>query len=380
MKIAFLDVAPMRYTPATPLSQPLGGTQSAACYLSTALADRGHDVALITMAGDKERVLGVSCLARDTRNPAEQLNAYDAVVVLTSPIAAELRRAGVTTRLVNWQHKTNDNVSVGAFAEPEERASWSATVFVSQFQRDTFVEKWGMNGMVLRNAMSPALEPKLRTYRNFVERGDDPVLAYASAPGRGLDFLLMSFPTIRKALPGAKLKIFSDQAMYQVTPEKDEYSVYYEVARQLPGVEYIGGVSQSTLVDEFLEADIWTYPTTFVETSCIVMMEAGAAGCLLLTSDIGALKESSGKFGRLMRPGFSRAAWSGSYARGLVAEVRRIRDNPEAHNRFIERQMTWFRTSCTWSQRAREWEAWLEADLMSPEEASPQVDSPPSVA
>jgi glycosyltransferase involved in cell wall biosynthesis len=376
MKIAFLDPEPLRYTPQTPLSQPLGGTQSAACYLSASLAKRGHDVALITMTGDGERVLGVRCLTRDPKKPAEQLNAYDVVVVLTSPIAAKLRQSGVTTKLVNWQHKSVDNLSVAAFAEPEEQACWSGTAFVSDFQRDSFVRRWAVDGMVLRNAISPALEPKLRTHPNFVERGEDPVLVYASAPGRGLDFLLMAFPTIRNLLPGARLKIFSDQSMYQIPADEDEYSVYYEVAKLLPGVEYSGGVSQSELGDAFLKADIWAYPTTFVETSCIVMMEAGAAGCLLLTSEMGALKESSGTFGRLMRPGFSRAGWSGAYARGLASEVRRIRANPEAHTRFMDRQMSWFRESCTWDRRAEEWETWLSHDLALPT----RIDSPPGVA
>ncbi len=362
MKIAFLDPTPLRYTPETPLRQPLGGTQSAACFLSAELAKLGHDVSLINAGGSGDHVLGVRCLPFDQENPAAGLDDQDVVVVLTSPMAARLRQAGVRARLINWQHKTVDNGSVAPFAETDEREAWSDTVFVSDFQKNSFAEKWAMDGKVLRNAISPAMEAKPRIKPTFAERGEDPVLVYASAPGRGLDFLLMSFPTIRRYLPNAKLRIFSDQSMYQVSSKEDEYFVYYEVARNLPGVDYVGGVSQSDLSDALLEADIWAYPTIFVETSCIVMMEAAAAGCLLLSSEIGALRETANGFGRFMRIPTSRALWSLSYARGVVSEVRRIRTDPDGYRRFLERQMTVFRETCTWSRRAQEWNAWLTAN------------------
>ena len=364
MKIAFLDPSPLRYTPETPFVRALGGTQSAACFLSAALARLGHEVSFINLGGSGERVLGVSCLPLDLENPAAGLNDYDVVVVLTAPLAAQLREAGVTAHLVNWQQKTADNDTIDLFNKPAERRAWSATVFVSEFQKASFVEKWQMDGPVLRNAISPVLESKLRIKPSFAERGEPPVLVYASAPGRGLDFLLMAFPTIRKLVPGAILRVFSDQAMYQVEPEKDEYSVYYEVARNLPGVEYVGGVSQAELADALLEADIWAYPTIFVETSCIVMMEAGAAGCLLLTSSKGALRETGGGFGRIMNVSSSRAGWSLTYARHLASEVGRLRKDPNGHRQIMERQMHWFRETCNWDNRAREWDAWLCADLM----------------
>lgn len=359
MKIAFLDPAYLHYTPETPFSRPLGGTQSAACFLSAALAKRGHSVSLITRTATSEKILGVDCQAYDTENIAQQLNDHDFVVVLTSPIAASLRKSGVTAKLINWQHMTANSANVSPFSNEEEILSWDNTVFVSNFQKSSFVDRWNIDGNVIRNAISPIFEQAKRSFPTFVERGEDPVLVYASAPGRGLDSLLMSFPTIRKHLPNSKLKIFSDQSMYQVSAENDKFSVYYELAKNIPGVEYVGCVSQTELSDEMMSSDIWSYPTTFIETSCIVMMEAGASGCLLAGSDIGALSETSGRFGRLLKPIDSRAGWCGAYAKALVREVQRIRASPEGYRGFIDAQMQWFRESCTWARRAEEWEVWL---------------------
>ncbi len=370
MKIAFVDTSGLRYTPETPFSRPLGGTQSAACFLSSALAAQGHSVSLMSPGAPDEVVLGVRCTGFDWGEAAASLNQQDAVVVLTTPIAARLRQAGVRTPLINWQHKAVGSNGAAPFAEPAERAAWTTTVFVSTYQRDSFSSKWGMSGEVIGNAINPILARAVRTKPTFVERGDDPILFYASAPGRGLDFLLMSFPTIRKALPNARLKIFSDQAMYQISPERDEFSVYYEVARNLPGIEYVGGVSQSKLAEEMLAADVWAYPTTFIETSCIVMMEGGAAGCMLVGSDVGALRETSGRFGRLTPLNNSRSGWSGAFARAVVQEVHSARQDPTIYGSLIDQQMTWFRSTCDWDRRAEQWATLLEGLSRNSGEAS----------
>lgn len=360
MKIAFVDTSGLVYTPETPFSRPLGGTQSAACFLSSALSAQGHLVSLMMTGASQQIVMGVRCEPFDIDTCAAELNTQDAVVVLSAPIAAHLRQVGVVAPLICWQHNATNSSRSKPFGEPAEKASWTTSVFVSDYQRQSFVAEWGVTGSVIGNAINPTLARSVRTKPTFVDRQEDPILFYASAPGRGLDFLLIAFPTIRKALPNVRLKVFSDQAMYQVAPERDEFAAYYELARNLPGVEYVGGISQSDLAAEMLAADIWSYPTTFIETSCIVMMEAAAAGCLLAGSEVGALRETAGRFGRLLPPGRSKAGWAGAYARAIVREVERVRQDPAAYRTFVDEQMAWFRKTCDWERRAEQWTALLE--------------------
>jgi glycosyltransferase involved in cell wall biosynthesis len=364
MKIAFVDTSDMRYTPHSPFEQPLGGTQSAACYLSRALAARGHQTTIFNANGNGDHVDGVRCVRFDEKDSAA-LNDHDAVVVLSEPIGRKLRNQGVRTALVLWQHSATSHSQMPGLTEDGEKAAWNGFVFVSDYQRKTFVERWGVNGKVLRNAMSPMMIEKKREYKNFIERNEDPVLVYASAPGRGLDNILIAFPTIRKRLPGARLKIFSSQTMYQVDASIDGFGTYYELARNLVGVEYVGGVSQARLADELTRCDIWAYPTAFEETSCIVMMEAAAAGCLLLASDVGALEETGGAYARRVRLPSSRAILCARYARALCDEVDRLRRDPEKAARFFESQSAWFRSTYNWANRAAEWEAWLADEVLA---------------
>ena len=79
-------------------------------------------------------------------------------------------------------------------------------------------------------------------------------------------------------------------AVYQKGGEADEYAALYERSRGLPGVEYVGSLSQPDLAQVLHKIDALTYPSTFAETSCIAAIEALAAGCQVLATDLGALR------------------------------------------------------------------------------------------
>src|SRR5258708_26316859 len=61
MRIVFYDHTPVDYTPETPFARPLGGSESAQCYLALELARRGHSVVLITNTSVPGRYLRVDC-------------------------------------------------------------------------------------------------------------------------------------------------------------------------------------------------------------------------------------------------------------------------------------------------------------------------------
>jgi glycosyltransferase involved in cell wall biosynthesis len=199
--------------------------------------------------------------------------------------------------------------------------------------------------------------------QSFAERGSEPVLIYASAPGRGLDLLLLSFPAMREALPGVTLRICSDQGIYQAAGADDPYNAYYAVARALDGVEFIGSLSQASLGAAFAAADILAYPTNFIETSCIVAMEAAVAGCLVMGTDIGALSETMNGYG-VFTPFLSeRATVVRDFSKLLIATVAAAKADPTAFGARRAEQAAWFRETHTWEKRAQEWEAYLAGPL-----------------
>src|SRR5262249_12609656 len=63
MNLVFLDPKDWDHDATAPFERPLGGMESALCYLMIELARRGHRVALLTGTTRPRQVRGVSCLS-----------------------------------------------------------------------------------------------------------------------------------------------------------------------------------------------------------------------------------------------------------------------------------------------------------------------------
>ena len=362
MKIAFLEPSGWDYTPLTPHERPLGGSQSALCYLAAELAANGHEVAFVNHTRNPDIYAGVHCPGYAIGANAEFLNRFDVVIVLNWAGGRELRRKGISTRLALWTQHAADQPGVAALREAEERAAWDAFVMVSEWQAGTYVTTFGIapgRVVVQRNAVAPAFETLERRVPPFFRRGAAPLLVYTSTPFRGLDVLLLAFPFIRAKVPGCRLKVYSSLQVYQVPREKDDFEILYALCRAIDGAEYVGSIAQADLAEALGEADILAYPNTYPETSCIAVMEAMAAGCLVLTSKLGALPETTAGYGFLMEPAPQILSHAINFARMTIDIVNAARQDAAKFEMLVNHQMTFVRTAYTWSARAREWEQWL---------------------
>jgi glycosyltransferase involved in cell wall biosynthesis len=370
MKIAFLDPVGWDYTPLTPLDQPMGGSQSAICYLAPELAALGHEVTLINSIATPGVYAGVRCPGRAAGLTTEALNRFDVLIGVNSAMGTHLRESGVTAPLILWSQQATDQKDIQRLREADERLAWNAFFLVSDWQASSYASAFGIRPdriAVLRNAAAPVFQTLQRSAQPFFRTGKPPLLIYTSTPFRGLLILLLSFPLIRAAIPGCRLRVFSSMGVYQWRPEEETfYRALYALARDLPGVEYSGSVSQTALTDALAEADVLAYPNVFPETSCITVMEAMAAGCLVCTTRLAALPETTAGFGFLMDQPADILQMAQEFA-GLVIRVHR--EAGEAPDRFEEalaRQRAHVRTHYTWAARAREWASALQRVAASP--------------
>ena len=359
MKIAFIDMINWDYTPLTPLEQPLGGSQSAAVYLARELVARGHGVTLLNNTTRPGIYDGIDCPGIGAGIAAGHINAFDVAVVMNSASGLRFRSAGVAVPMVLWSQHANDQAAVKELASIDERLAWNGFFLVSQWQADTYADKFGIRPeriTVLRNAVSPPFQALERRRAPFFRSGEPPVLAYTSTPFRGLVALLTAFPTIRAAEPDCRLRVYSSMGVYQLTGAADDFQVLYDLARALPGSEYVGSLPQAALADALVEADILAYPNIFAETSCISVMEAMAAGCLVLTTKLGALPETTAGFGVLMDPQKDAVALAREFGKALVGLIRAARERPDQFEDGLRRQQAHARAAYNWATRAQEWE------------------------
>ncbi len=222
MRIAFVDFTPWDYTPLTPDKAPLGGTQSAVCYLARQLAADGQAVSLINGAARPALVEGVAVVPL-TDVGAERVLADCQVAVLISTGHAVRKLKALLARdarLVLWTQHAADQPAVQPLAESEVSALVDHFVFVSRWQQAVYERAFAIRPercRILRNAVGPAFAGLFADGRAaLAAKARPPRLAYTSTPFRGLETLLDVFPAIRAAVPGVTLAVYSSMQVYHL--------------------------------------------------------------------------------------------------------------------------------------------------------------------
>lgn len=174
-------------------------------------------------------------------------------------------------------------------------------------------------------------------------------LIYSSTPDRGLKYLPAIFKILKKKYPELELHIFSSLDRYSLT-WKSEYDPHQDLLNRwddpnlsnpeiqelmnelahLPGCVLHGSVIQRQLAREFMKSAILVYPSSFNESSCITAMEAQVAGCPVIATEMGALKETLGEAGILIpeTPGTE------AYTNQFVGAVDQLLSNPTLYQHY----------------------------------------------
>ncbi len=367
MKIVFADFSGWDFDVRSVETSPLGGSQSAACYLARVLAALGHDVSFLTSTSTPGTHYGVRGLSW-AMTPVDALGpmAFDVFVGILASGNGRLLREKLAdkTRLLLWTQHRCDQPGVQALANAAERESYDGFAFVSDWQRAEFLTRFGIpakRARVLRNGVTPAFLNLFASDEAISPaKAEPPVLAYTSTPFRGLDLLLESFPAIRAAIPGTRLRVFSSMQVYRTAPIFDhlEYGALYQRCRVTPGIEYVGSLPQPVLAREMRGVTMLAYPNTFPETSCIAVLEALASGCRIVTSDLGALPETTAGFAELILFGEGREAFLQSFVERTIDVLRGAAKDDEV---ALRQRVDYIRETATWEIRAAEWVKWLES-------------------
>ena len=361
MKLGFIGFSGLKYDVSTPYEQPLGGSESAMCYLSEELAKRKHEVYLFTALKKKSKKKGVVNIPMSAASD-EIIKSLDVLVVQNSvsnnPSLKQMLNS--KTKFVMWTQHAHDQPPMQPLMEKEMVDILDKIVVISNWQKSEFHKTFNIPSnkmVVMRNAISPTFE-KMFKNKTELEKAKKlpPVLTYTSTPFRGLSLLIQFFPIINQ-LTGAQLMIFSSMKVYQA---QESYDQLYQQCKNTLDVDYVGSISQKKLAKELKSITMLSYPNTFAETSCIAVMEALASGCKVITSDLGALPETTSGFGTLIK---IRPDWN-EYAKEFVNEAVKYLQDIQGPNRKkmmknLYDQAIFANKNLTWKVRAKEWEVWL---------------------
>ncbi|MDF0554319.1 glycosyltransferase [Kamptonema sp. UHCC 0994] len=379
MRIAFIDIVGWDYRVESVYEKPLGGSQSALCYLAEALAQQGHDIFLLNCTTISGRYRGVTC--QPWRESILQLRtlALEAFVVWnTAALGIEIKPfLSENTSLILWAGIAYYQQIMEALQNPTQRDVYDGIAFVSEWQQQGFYQNLAINldrTCILRNAPGYSFCGIFADSISILaQKFQPPILAYTTVPDRGLNILLEVFPKIRIAVPGTRLKVFSSLKVYQANEIEDNsiYGLLYQQCRQTEGIEYIGSISQPDLARELRSVMVLAYPCTVAETSCITVMEAMASGCRIVTSNLAALPETTAGFATLIPIQDDWEVYKNQFTEAVIQSLQNsMSADTENH---LRQQVDYINNYCTWSVRAEEWVKWLSSINVKPTEIRSQA-------
>jgi glycosyltransferase involved in cell wall biosynthesis len=362
MRLCISDCVPWDYNVETPYRQPFGGMHSAACHLAVALAELGHEVSFLNHTSEPGMRMGVDC--RSWKEEGCLIGTgqarFDAAISLTANPSLLRGVIGPGIPIYVWTGHADDQLAVQYLTHEDARNQWNGFIFASEWQRNSFIQRFGLRRArtaVIRYAIAPIFENRFADAESLASaKGHDCAqLAYTSTPYRGLELLLGIFPLLTSR---ANLRVYSSMATYSGSNTDAPYRHLYEKCKSTPSVDYIGAVPQPELAAALASVNILAYPNIFPETGCIAVMEAMASGCAIVTSNLGALPETTEGFASLIEVGDD---WY-EYARKYIVALERAIDftRSERELQHLWNQVRHINETCTWRVRAKEWASLLE--------------------
>ena len=202
-------------------------------------------------------------------------------------IPSRLRKLEAGKKHIYWVHDLATDPEVKHL----EKGGWKKfdkIVFVSHWQQQQYHDILGVPfsaGTVIKNAIEP-----IETHD---KPGDVIRLVYFSTPHRGLDILVQVFQELSKKYDNIELDVISSFELYGWKERDKPFELLINYCKKHPKINYYGSMPNDQLREHLKKCHIFAYPSTWVETSCLCLIEAMSAGLTCVHSSLGALPETS---------------------------------------------------------------------------------------
>jgi UDP-glucose:(glucosyl)LPS alpha-1,2-glucosyltransferase len=250
------------------------------------------------------------------------------------------------------------------FVNQQEAKNLGSKEFVDQLDYIVFNSHWNFEkfqyqfkipenkSIVIKNAIEKV------EYREKTKEKIN--LIYHSTPWRGLEVLLEVFKRIN--YKNVELNVCSSTSIYGKKFSEsynDKYQHIFDECKKTKNVNYYGFMQNDKIINFLKEMHISSFPSIWPETSCISAIESMAAGCQVVTTNLGALYETCAPFGTFV--GFDKNLnnLSKKYELILLESIDNFwsKDNQE----LLKLQRETINKTYSWESRSKEWINFLKS-------------------
>ena len=249
------------------------------------------------------------------------------------------------------------------FVNQEEAKNLGSKDYVNKLDYIVFNSNWNFEkfqyqfkipeskSLVIKNAIEKI---------DFHEKPKDKInLVYHTTPWRGLIHLLKVFKRLN--LQNTELNICSSTIIYGKKFDSilgKKYENIFEECKNTKNVNYLGFVENNKIIELLKNMHIYSFPSIWPETSCISAIEAMAAGCEIVTSNLGALYETCSPFATFVGFDSNFDNFEKKYQKALENSVKNFWS--KENQKKIRFQQEVINLTYSWTARSKEWISFLE--------------------
>ena len=217
-------------------------------------------------------------------------------------------------------------------------SNWNFEKYVYQFKIPE------SKSIVIKNAIEKI---------NFEEKPKGKMsLVYHTTPWRGLVHLLKIFKNLN--LENVELNVCSSTEIYGKKFVKiKKYEDLFNECKNTKNVNYFGYLENKKVIELLKNMHIFTHPSIWPETSCVSAIEAMAAGCEVVSTNLGALYETCSPFATFV--GFDRNFdnLEKRYSKTLKESIKNYWSNKNQNKLKLQSEV--INAAYSWDVRSIEW-------------------------
>ena len=249
------------------------------------------------------------------------------------------------------------------FVNQKEAQNLGSKDFVQKLDYIVFNSNWNSENHIYQFKIP---KNKSVVVKNAIEKIDveekpkDKInLIYHTTPWRGLALLLKVFKNLN--LKNVELNVCSSTIIYGKKFDSvlgKTYESIFNECKNTKNVNYFGFLDNKKIIQMLKKMHIFSYPSIWPETSCIAAIESMAAGCEVVTTNLGALSETCSSFGTFVNFDRNFDNLEKKYSEVLLNSIKNFWSD-ENQNK-LKLQSKTINATYSWNARSVEWKNFFD--------------------